>query len=36
MYGRDLTDPDGHVWGPFWMDPAVANGEAPVPETSGA
>jgi uncharacterized protein len=21
MYGRDLTDPDGHVWGPFWMDP---------------
>jgi predicted lactoylglutathione lyase len=20
MYGRDLTDPDGHVWGPFWMD----------------
>lgn len=23
MYGRDLTDPDGHVWGPFWMDPAA-------------
>jgi predicted lactoylglutathione lyase len=21
MYGRDLLDPDGHVWGPFWMDP---------------
>ncbi|HVI58245.1 MAG TPA: VOC family protein [Luteimonas sp.] len=20
MYGRDVTDPDGHVWGPFWMD----------------
>jgi uncharacterized protein len=20
MYGRDFTDPDGHVWGPFWMD----------------
>jgi uncharacterized protein len=19
MYGRDFTDPDGHVWGPFWM-----------------
>ena len=32
MYGRDLLDPDGHVWGPFWMDPAVANGEAPVAE----
>ena len=36
MYGRDILDPDGHVWGPFWMDPAVANGEAPVPETTGA
>lgn len=34
MYGRDLLDPDGHVWGPFWMDPAVATGEAPVPEVS--
>lgn len=34
MYGRDLLDPDGHVWGPFWMDPAVANGAAPVPEVS--
>jgi predicted lactoylglutathione lyase len=22
MYGRDLADPDGHLWGPFWMDPA--------------
>jgi uncharacterized protein len=21
MYGRDLADPDGHIWGPFWMDP---------------
>ncbi|RYG14311.1 MAG: lactoylglutathione lyase [Burkholderiales bacterium] len=20
MYGRDVADPDGHVWGPFWMD----------------
>ena len=20
MYGRDLTDPDGHIWGPVWMD----------------
>lgn len=34
MYGRDLTDPDGHVWGPFWMDPAMANGEAPVAEAA--
>jgi uncharacterized protein len=23
MYGRDLADPDGHVWGPMWMDPAA-------------
>ncbi|MGC1272600.1 MAG: VOC family protein [Planctomycetaceae bacterium] len=23
MYGRDLLDPDGHIWGPFWMDPAA-------------
>ena len=34
MYGRDILDPDGHVWGPFWMDPAIANGEAAVPEVS--
>jgi predicted lactoylglutathione lyase len=28
MYGRDLTDPDGHVWGPFWMDPeAIPSGD---------
>ena len=20
MYGRDFTDPDGHVWGAVWMD----------------
>lgn len=23
MYARDLADPDGHLWGPFWMDPAT-------------
>jgi hypothetical protein len=23
MYGRDLADPDGHLWGPMWMDPAA-------------
>jgi predicted lactoylglutathione lyase len=22
MYARDLADPDGHLWGAFWMDPA--------------
>lgn len=30
MYGRDVADPDGHVWGPFWMDAApFAQGEQP-------
>jgi uncharacterized protein len=24
MYGRDLADPDGHVLGAMWMDPAAA------------
>ncbi len=28
MYGRDCIDPDGHVWGPFWMDPSAM---PPVP-----
>jgi predicted lactoylglutathione lyase len=23
MYGRDLADPDGHVWGAIWMDPSA-------------
>ncbi|GAA3933280.1 VOC family protein [Luteimonas lutimaris] len=27
MYGRDLTDPDGHIWGPMWMDPAAMPAE---------
>lgn len=36
MYGRDVTDPDGHVWGPFWMDPAVAEGDGPPPEVASA
>lgn len=26
MYGRDIADPDGHVLGPFWMDPAAIPG----------
>ncbi|MFM5950804.1 MAG: VOC family protein [Novosphingobium sp.] len=32
MYQRTILDPDGHVWEPFWMDPAFANGEAPAEE----
>ena len=27
MYQRTLEDPDGHIWEPMWMDPAVASGE---------
>ena len=23
MYSRAFADPDGHVWEPFWMDPAA-------------
>lgn len=23
MYQRSMADPDGHVWEPFWMDPAA-------------
>lgn len=32
MFSRSLADPDGHVWEPMWMDPAVASGEADLPE----
>ena len=28
MYGRDLADPDGNLWGAFWMDPASMPGQA--------
>jgi predicted lactoylglutathione lyase len=24
MYGRSFADPDGHLWGPVWMDVAAA------------
>jgi uncharacterized protein len=27
MFQRTIADPDGHIWEPFWMDPAAANGE---------
>jgi hypothetical protein len=29
MYGRSFEDPDGHVWEPMWMDPAVAESGSP-------
>ena len=28
MYSRDLSDPDGHLWGAFWMDPAAVAPQA--------
>lgn len=34
MFSRSITDLDGHVWEPMWMDPAVANGEAALPEVA--
>ena len=34
MYGRSFEDPDGHIWEPSWMDPAVASGEI-MPENYG-
>ncbi len=32
MMSRSFADPDGHVWEPMWMDPAVTQGEAHVSE----
>lgn len=29
MFQRTIADPDGHIWEPFWMDPAMAVGEVP-------
>jgi predicted lactoylglutathione lyase len=28
MYTRDIADPDGHMWGTFWMDPACPGRQA--------
>ena len=30
MYGRSFEDPDGHIWEPMWMDPAMAMADNPV------
>jgi predicted lactoylglutathione lyase len=33
MYSRDMTDPDGHIWGAIWMDPAaIPAGDPTTPE----
>ena len=29
MYGRSFEDPDGHIWEPMWMDPAMAEAAEP-------
>ena len=34
MYQRTIADPDGHIWEPFWMEPAMAGGEAAVAESA--
>jgi predicted lactoylglutathione lyase len=34
MMSRSFADPDGHVWEPMWMDPAVASGEAELPHVA--
>jgi predicted lactoylglutathione lyase len=34
MFSRSITDLDGHVWEPMWMDPAVAQGDGPVAEVA--
>lgn len=34
MYSRSFTDLDGHLWEAAWMDPAVASGEAELPEAA--
>lgn len=34
MFSRSIADPDGHVWEPMWMDPAVAAGDGPMAEVA--
>jgi len=34
MFQRTILDPDGHIWEPFWMDPAAAAGAAALPESA--
>ncbi|MBV1688079.1 lactoylglutathione lyase [Novosphingobium sp. G106] len=36
MLQRSFADPDGHVWEPMWMDPAVAGGDAHVSEAEAS
>ncbi|MEY4951817.1 MAG: hypothetical protein RL299_241 [Pseudomonadota bacterium] len=34
MFQRTIADPDDHIWEPFWMDPAMASGEAQSAEAA--
>jgi predicted lactoylglutathione lyase len=34
MFQRTIADPDDHIWEPFWMDPAMASGEAQPAEAA--
>jgi predicted lactoylglutathione lyase len=36
MYQRTIADPDGHLWEPFWMDPAAAEQGPPDMEPVAA
>ena|SRR6187551_2933800 len=37
MYGRSVSDPDGHIWEIMWMDPAAAaRGAEAVTESAAA
>ncbi|MEQ1684891.1 MAG: hypothetical protein ABL916_14690 [Burkholderiaceae bacterium] len=36
MYSRDLADPDDHLWGVFWMDPAAAASGSQAAQSAGA
>lgn len=36
MFQRTIGDPDGHIWEPFWMDPAVANSDEHISEAHAA
>ena len=35
MMSRSFADPDGHVWEPMWMDPAIESGASPAPSPAG-
>jgi predicted lactoylglutathione lyase len=36
MYGRSFEDPDGHLWGPLWMDVEAATAAMAKPQPEPA